>query len=470
MATQPPDLNNCQGSGCSGGQCSGGGCSGGSCGGSGCSNHSANSEACQNRETLGEDGYKGGAGKEFIKRRLQEIIDEYYVYTCERPTIDEVHYIDTGQACDGGIPVKYSGDQVYRCINGTWHYADGGHIKDKNQIHQTIKNQTPLYFSVGGGSNPCKEEPIYDHHGCIIGYKPFLVAEGEFGIWKTTEIYPMTKNCGAKDDAGDCEHIYGDLAGKNVRLFRTPSVAKEPFYIGGRDGVPNRYDSAGMEDDGAYVLMIGLRVEGITPPKDSPKPRCKERPYSITYVERTEAQKSVIASGLLINTFAGDIGGDVVLVPKIGLNSPEHYDVHLNNNNTFFRGGLGDPDVPAYVFHSPDMHLRRPHTDAYRIIIEGEPHGEGYRYGLYDRGEEPENFYRDRKQQKGARSALNLSRFTGYQNPVVMCVKGLAYARADSKVSNDDRFTYPLINTYKESCAYIELNPGSERVKLIKII
>lgn len=461
-----PDLNNCTGGGCGGGQCSGGGCNGGSCGGSGCSNHTANSDACTNRVVLGEDGYRGGAGKESIRIRLDSILKEYYEEICNRPTVDNVHYVKTDQECDGSIPYKYSVGVTYKCINGFWYAADGGNLKDLNQTYETKKAQKPLYFSVGGGSNPCKEEPIYDHHGCIVGYKPFLVAEGEFGIWNTTEIYPMTKNCGTKDQAGDCEYVYGDLAGKNVRLFRTPSVSREPFYIGGRDGVPNRYDGAGMEDDGAYVLMIGLRVEGITPPKNLPKPLCKTNPYTITYVERTEANKSVIGSGLLINTFLGDIGGDKVAVPKIGLNSPEYYDVHLNNGNTFFRGGEGENPAPAYVFHSPDLHLRRPNPDAYRIIIEGEAHGEGFRYGLHDRGDPPEDFYKERKQQKGARQAINLSRFIPFGDPIVRCVKGLSYVRADTKMSNDDRFTYPLVNTYKESCAYLELNAGSGKVPL----
>ncbi|MFS8063487.1 MAG: hypothetical protein ACMG5Z_02755 [Luteimonas sp.] len=338
---------------------------------------------------------------------------------------------------------------------------------DKNQIYETKKIQQPLYLSVGAGKNPCKEQPIYDHHGCIIGYKPFLVSEGEFGIWKTTEIYPFTKNCGEQDQVGDCEYIYGDLAGKNVRLFRTPSVSKEPFFIGGRDGVPNRYEGGGMEDDGAYVLMIGVRVEGITPPKNLPKPLCKINPYSITYVERTESNKSVIASGLLINTFIGDVSGEKHAVPKIGLNSPDYYDVHINANNTFFRGGEGENPVPAYVFHSPDIHLRRPSLDAYRIIMEGECHGEGFRYGLYDRGAIPADFYKERHQQKGTRAAINLSRFASYGAPIVRCVKAMSFVRADSVLSNLDRFTYPLLNSYKESCAYIELNPGSGKQPLI---
>ena len=468
----------CQGGGCSGGQCSGsgcssgtcgsGGCSSGSCGGAGCSNDTSHSSICKDRTILDDEGYEGGGMKELIRRNIQGVLDEFRDYRCNKiKTIDNIQYHDTGIGCHKIGQITHANGLTYRCIGGTWHYADGGNVQDINQKYETVKKQEPLYMMVGGGKQPCKEEPIYDHHGCIIGYKPFLVAEGEFGIWNTSEIYPMTKNCGDNDATGDCEYVYGDLAGKNVRLFRTPSVSKEPFYIGGRDGVPNRYDGAGMEDDGAYVLMIGLRVEGITPPKNLPKPLCKVNPYTITYVERTESNKSVIANGLLINTFLGDIGGDIHAVPKIGLNSPEHYDVHINNNNTFFRGGQGDNDVPGYVFHSPDLHLRRPSLDAYRIIIQGEAHGEGFRYGLYDRGDPPENFYLDQKQQKGARAAINLSRFTQYTDPLVRCVRGMSYVRADSVMSNSDRFTYPLLNTYKESCAYIELNQGSGRVELI---
>lgn len=457
----------CTGGSCSGGQCNGAGCNGGSCGGSGCSNNAADAEICKEKIVLTGDGYKGGMTKEILRSKLQEAIDLYHEYQCNRPTIDNVHYIDTKQPCTGSVDVIESNGLAYRCINGTWHYADGGRVTDKVMDYRVSKEQKPLYLEIGAGLNPCKEEPIYDHHGCIIGYKPFLVSEGEFGIWNTSEIYPMTKNCGEKDKTGDCEYVYRDIAGKNVRLFRTPSVSQQPFFIGGRDGVPNRYEPAGVEDDGAYVFMIGIRVEGITPPKNSPKPRCKVNPYTITYVERTEANKSVIGSGLLINTFIGDISGEKFAVPKIGLNSPDYYDVHINNGNRFFRGGEGDTTVPAYVFHSPDLHLRRPNLDAYRIIIEGEQHGIGNRHGIYDRGDTPENFRQDRRQQKGTRSSINLSNFTPYSEPVVQCVRAMSYVRADSKLTNDDKFTLPLLNTYKESCAYIEMNRGSGKVNLI---
>lgn len=459
--------NGCTGSGCSGGQCTGGGCGSGSCGGSGCSNNPADSIECTDKIVLDKSGYTGGIGVDLIRKRLNESLQQYYDYKCSRKTIDEVHYIDTKIPCNNENAIRALDSRAYRCINGTWHYADAAILQDKNQIYETKKHQEPLYLKIGAGASPCKEEPIYDHHGCIVGYKPFLVAEGEFGVWETSEIYPFTKNCGEVNKVGDCEYVYGEEAGKNVRLFRTPSVSSESFYIGGRDGVPNRYEGGGLEDDGAYVFMIGLRVEGLTPPKYLPKPLCKENWATITYVERTESNKSVIGSGILKNTFIGDMSGVKHAVPKIGLNSPDYYDVHINNNNTFYRGGEGENPVPAYVFHSPDMHLRRPHTDAYRIILEGEEHGEGFRYGLYDRGEIPSDFYKEQEQQKGARSAMNLSRFTRFSEPIVRCVKAFSQVRADTVLSNGDKFTYPLLNTYKESCSYIELNPGSGKVQLL---
>lgn len=460
----------CVGGGCGGGQCGGPGCSPGSCGGSGCSNNPATSNAdCLDKVTLEDNGYKGGGAKEALRRQLNKALEDYYNYKCARKTIDNVHYVDTKIPCHEDGAARYQEDTAYRCINGTWHHADAAIVQDKNQKYETQKIQDPLYLTIGGGANPCKEEPIFDQHGCIIGYKPFLIAEGEFGIWNTSEIYPFTKNCGELDQVGDCEYVYGDLAGKNVRLFRTPSVSKQPFFIGGRTGVPNRYEGGALEDDGAYVLMLGLRVDlsAVNLPKNLPKPLCKINPITITYVERTEANKSVIGSGDLINLFLGDISGDEYAVPKIALNSPEYYDVHLNNQNQFFRGGLGEIPVPAYVFHSPDLHLRRPSLDAYRIIIEGEKSGEGFRYGLYDRGEIPPDFYKERQQQKGTRQAINLSVFSKYGNPIVRCVKAMSYVRADSTLSNADRFTYPLLNTYKESCSYIELKPGSGKQPLI---
>jgi len=127
----------------------------------------------------------------------------------------------------------------------------------------------------------CSPEPIYADDGCtIVGYKPFKYADGKFGVWLTDEVYPQTENC-------ECEPIYGTLAGERVRLHRAPSVAKEPFFLNKRTGVPHEFDLGNTIEDEAFVFMIGLRLENISIPDNLPKPLCPDNPYSAMYVPRT---------------------------------------------------------------------------------------------------------------------------------------------------------------------------------------
>lgn len=420
----------------------------------------------------------GAAMYEQAVKRLDEALRELKKYQCDRKEEDGVYYIKTSGKCDGSMPEKTVEGIVYKCRDGYWWQADGAVNRDteptsyenpRGSNANTSNTGTvgtrdvpdepdptggtttvdPPPISGFGGCEPC---PIYAEDGCtIIGYKPIKVADGEFGVWLSEELYPETEN-------HKCEKVYGNLAGKKVRLIRTPSVSKEPFFFSKKTGVKSEFDEANEEEDESFVFLIGMRLQGIEVPENLPKPLCKENPFTIGYVERTEANKSIIASGLFINTFLGDIGTETYAVPKNGVNGPEHYDVSLNPGGTFFRGGSGDNNVPAFIFHSPDTHFLRPSTDAAFVHIEGDIEGFGMRHGLYAEGPEPANFWLDKKQQKGTRMSVNLNTFVRYGDDIkTRCVRGMAYAEADKIVTSEGVFTHALLNKYRESSAYIEL-------------
>lgn len=327
----------------------------------------------------------------------------------------------------------------------------------------------------GGGGNedpkgPCNDlkfEYVYDEDGCeIIGVKPLKLSEGTFGFWETEETYPLTKDCNG-------DYIYGDLAGKRVRLHATPGNNKEPHFLSCQNGVPFDLDPANSEFDSTYIDFIGVIFEGIVAPnpEELDKPLCKENPFTITIIPRTENDTSVLSSGLFLNTFKGTIQNEDYAIGKHAVNSCEYYDRSIEPAGaSAFRGG-DTIDVPAYIHHSPDLHLlRRNIGDAYNVVFDLEINGAGYTYHHYFKGEAPESPTVGRRNRKGTTQHIHLNH---YENPidaggVHKCVKAVDYVPADSVLAKSDRFTYSLLNLWRESSVYLELE--GDKVRLVNSI
>lgn len=439
---------------------------GNTCSGGGCGNNnsiSPNQPDCDDSGIKRVQGRGGGAIEQII-RQLNDVSNTINNFNCDRTLIDGVKYIPTGVECSGEFATKNVDGIIHRCVGGEWMLADTGILRDNEPNVSSLPQNTSALATASattcatpaGSQNSCSPVPIYADDGCtVIGYKPFKYSDGKFGIWLTDETYPKTENC-------ECKPIYGTLAGERVRLHRAPSVSKEPFFLNKRTGVPSEFDLGNTIEDEAFVFMIGSRFENIKPPENLPKPLCPDNPYSIVYVERTEANKSIIASGLMTYTFHGKSQGEDYAVPKHGINSPEFYDTSLNpndgNGNRFYRGGEGETPIPAFNFHSPDTHFLRPNLDPWLFHLEGEVFGTGWRHGLYAKGDKPSSFFIGRKQQKGARQSINMNKWQPYKNTITQCVRGMANAPADSIVSNEDTFTWPLMNLWRESSVYVELS------------
>lgn len=371
--------------------------------------------------------------------------------------------IPTGVYCDTNGDIQTVDDICMVCIGNQWFYKAGTYALPTRGGYDRKKSR------MGGDENgiPLSEyapEPIYDADGCtIIGYKPKLYASGKFGYWETDEQYPMTEN-------DKCESIYGDMAGKNVRLFKVPSTAKLPSFVSFKGGVPNLHDAGNAEDDDAFVFMTGLNISNIVLPTDTPKPLCKENPFTIYMAERTEANKTVVGTGMAISTFKGEIAKTEYAFPKIGVNSYEYFDREVNpggDNN--FRGGK-NMEKPAYIIHSPDFNFRRPVLNPTRCLFEEEISGHGFRHGLYAKGAVPNAPTLPRENQKGARQSIVMNRSVligGDNKGKNKCVKAITYAPEHSIVNRDGKFTYSLMNLWKESSVYTEFedknNPGNNK-------
>ena len=293
---------------------------------------------------------------------------------------------------------------------------------------------------------------------CVEQKKPIPFSMGKFGYWETEEVYPSLKVCSAN---GEESEYWGELTGKKRRLFRVPSITKEPIYIAFRKGVPYRLDPANDPCDDAYVVVTGIKVDGINLPKEVTDRLCKKNPLSFNIGERGEQDKSVISTGPLISMFAGDIQDEEYLFPKNGWNSSEFYDAMINpgGNNTLRRGR--STDIPAYTYHPADFHLWGNKQQGDYMFIEQEEFGVGRRLGDYIEGEDATGWRDQKCNNAGRRNHVSL---TGYKDPqgvterqpIVMCVKALKVADADSVVSKDDNFTASMINKCRERSQYIE--------------
>lgn len=362
-----------------------------------------------------------------------------------------ITYRSTGVACNVPGEKHVNNNTCYECRSGEWYVADGA-------TAEVVRAQYSRSSGSGGAAgNPVVNNEV-DENCNPKPFEPILCSEGEFGYWETEEVYPDFIN------PNTCEPVYGDLAGKPIRLPVVPSITKECHFTSLRDGVPTEEDIVNDEMADSFVYMIGLCVTNVQPPKNPPKPLCEHNPYTITYVERTDFNKSVLGSAIAISMFKGDVQGETHLIPKNGLNSFEFYDRSINpaGDNTF-RGGYTNTDSESYVLHSPDLHLLKPTLDASHMIFETELSGLGYRYGLYDSDEEVENWYTSREHQSGNRAAINLSRKNKLKNQegddyIIKCINGISKIDADTRLDKSNKFKYSVLNRWRESAVFVELD------------
>src|SRR5690606_1734165 len=101
-----------------------------------------------------------------------------------------------------------------------------------------------------------------------------------------------------------------------------------------------------------------------------------------------EGNKSVLAKGLFLGTFEGEVYGDKTLFPRAGVNSLEFFNRHIYaSDNTYHAGYVSD--TPGYTFHSPTTSFNKPFLGGSKVKLDLEVYGKGWRHGLYAEGSEP---------------------------------------------------------------------------------
>lgn len=289
----------------------------------------------------------------------------------------------------------------------------------------------------------------------VIGYKPYKLGKGRFGTYWTEHTYPKTKDCNGN-------YIFGEYAGANIRLFKTPDRRMVSASIGGF-GVKNEFDMSNEVGSETYVLMIGFAAENIELPKDDelPKPLNKKKPYGFGFAKRDEFNSTKISEGIVIESFDGYVYGQKKSYMKHNLNSALHIDRHIAKENTdglpLRLGEPGIPEFPIYGFFSPDTMYSKPvlyndHIACYDMIK-----GQGWRYGLYERGIEIDDRKIGRKNQKVARHALFLSSSELTPEDDHINLKGIDYVEKDD-TANIQGIDQPIVNKMRESIVGMQLD------------
>ena len=323
-----------------------------------------------------------------------------------------------------------------QCVNG------GG-----TSVFSQSKNQGNI---PSGGKGGARSQSITDRFGCDNAI-PLEVDSGYTGSYKSSEIYPFTKNC-------EGEYIYGDLAGTPIRHHHMPPTSVLPHFISTANGVPNKYQMGSDEWLDTDIILLGMEFSGIDFPNEDelPKPLCPNSPYKIVYVERTQDNKSIIAKGIFINTFNGSIHGKTYSFGQLGVNSNARIDRMIVNDVVDNKFGDSVPSPERQLFYSPDTTMDTPPLPVSAAKIELKLYGSGWRHGLYAKGKAPTDIYKSRVDQRGTRQAVNLNHYISAGNDH-RCISGITYAQDHRITINPAGISHPLCNIYRESCVYLQV-------------
>lgn len=338
-------------------------------------------------------------------------------------------------------------------------------VEDKPSVERTANKRVISNAATGSSNyrgarlaNSWSDDFTYKGKS-IIEEQPAIGASFAPGLKNSTEIYPDGKDC-------EGNFLYGTKANQPVEIFMTPTADQSPIIRAGVSGVPSQESpnvDAIYEND---IVCLGITVTGVPIPSDEelPKPLCPNEPYKIVMVPRDETNSTVQAKGILTSTFTGVSNGKTRIFGRHGLCSKELYDRFINDDGSHVGTDSGST---VYNFHSLDANTLRAPLTGETLRIEGRWQGQGYRYGMYSKGEDPELPLTGRRlDQRGTRSAININSFdntlTGEFN-----ILGLTYAAANSnvKIPNTD---FDLSNRFRESNVAIALDsqlPGSQEDK-----
>lgn len=331
-----------------------------------------------------------------------------------------------------------------------------------NKEVKTSKSSTTGYTTDSGSEFTDKVEPLAGttegnannvnaKGNKLVNDNAVKVATGQFIPYQTTELYPDTFDC-------DGEYLYGALAGQPIKLFEVPGADVIPLVKSQTTGVKS--PAWGVDEwANTYMNLIGLNITDIYIPTEEELggTLCEDNPYTIVMAERTWANSRVIAKGVTFGTFEGIVNGRRYAYPKHGVNSPEVVDRYINNGEEFYKRMGMMSDNPRFTFHSADTNVYHMGLAVSHVKDELNLYGTGFRYGLYAKGEDPQNtIYGKRIDMRGCRSASNLNQSTPAQGELNE-VTGITYAKGNKIVTNPKGIDLPLMNRGRESSVYLQI-------------
>lgn len=205
--------------------------------------------------------------------------------------------------------------------------------------------------------------------GDVVGYQ---IMEGDMGYHDTDERYPDNQPA-----------VWGDLCGKKIRLHKFPDRSQITNYT-------NIYsDTAISFLQGPVIRVLGVKALNIKAPVDNDGVQIPNIVGYELLVGSREGHKTIIAKGIINNTFAYDLSDDVDkagLYPNYPYNSlaSDPFISRTETETAPMTGALSNftpnggiesasPRVTRNIvtFHSPDTTFRKPFLSAQEIKLDG---------------------------------------------------------------------------------------------------
>ncbi len=336
-------------------------------------------------------------------------------------------------------------------------------VKKREQIYQSkdtikISRKSNKNKPQAMPSNPMSNETTGDKTVNADGYT-VLAADVDrtstpmsFKVYETNNKYPDTLNCEGKP-------IYGNFAGKPLQLFEVPSASEIPLFlnINGNEGVLSNSRPDGDESGEHYMILIGLDVSNIPIPTNDElgATLCKTNPFHINMAERDFANSRVLAKGILIGGFYGNVNGKKYIYAKHAVNSVEYVDRYIDDNGS--RKGIESSDDTVF-FHSLDTNIYHLGLAPTHIQVESIYKGVGERYGLYAKGSEPQDRFSGRRiDMRGARSATSLSHFDipDESDTKLSQIQGISYVKPNG-ITVAEGIDFPVMNKGREGLIVVK--------------
>ncbi len=260
----------------------------------------------------------------------------------------------------------------------------------------------------------------------------------------TSEKYPDSRDC-------DGEYLFGGFANTPLQLFRTPTADKSPIVVDTATGVPSPHSSTDPTQ-AVKVRLLGIIAEVPQPlPEDLPKPLCPNNPWSIVMVARDEINSTVQAKGIAFGTMTGLSGGDTLIFGRHACNSRTNLDRWIDNGGS----RRGDINGPGIMFYGLDTEIGKVGLSGRKFRTEMKAAGQGYRYSLYEKGEEPKEALTGRRvDQRGATQAINLNVMTPQAGE--FDIAALGYINANMGAQAVSGASHNVCSLHRESSVYIE--------------